>query len=279
MRRSRLIAAVGVTVAILTSLLISPSPSFAGQPAPEVRSAELSHLQQVASRASSRSTNPVMGSLMSIIRITHHKDRSFTVTVRKKRAIPELAAVSLSWKYSSASRSTYPYSRKSIWGKKGKASYKISAPPRKLMVVRIVTELHLPEINETSSRYFLNARGRYSRAHVVSTEEAVVNRVASHVPGLVLSFAPQGRALKIAGRLILGWQVFSDVKASLSSSANKACPRLRAGQVVRYTHWTSLSRGRTAAKANIRYQIWRSKEQYSDHRKPACSAIFSHLYR
>ncbi len=112
-------------------------------------------------------------------------------------------------------------------------------------------------------------------ARVVSRSDAVANAVAPHVAGAILTIVPQTRVVKVAGALILGWTVGSDVKKSLKGSGG-TCPKLAAGQYIRTT--SSYAQSGKKVKQTIRYQVWHSKKRYTNGKSPACTVVTTHTF-
>jgi len=112
-------------------------------------------------------------------------------------------------------------------------------------------------------------------ARVVSKSDAVANAVAPHVAGAILTIVPQTRAVKVAGALILGWTVGSDVKKSLRGSGG-TCPKLAAGQYIRTT--SSYAQSGKKVKQTIRYKVWHSKKRYTNGKAPACNVVTTHTF-
>jgi hypothetical protein len=105
----------------------------------------------------------------------------------------------------------------------------------------------------------------------VSAGQAVSNALAVYVLGAILTFAPQGKTIKFAGAAVLGWEVFSDVRSSVSG-VSTACPELRAGQYIKTTSW--LTSSGSDAKYNLRHQVWESKANFTAGRKSVCNATY-----
>lgn len=211
----------------------------------------------------------VLDSLLTVTSVRYSPNRGeprIKVSVKRKRAIPSNANVNLYWKYSLDQRDSRKYDRVNLQGPKGKQTYTL-APHPTVQVARVVIDLRLPHNYERKvARRLVNPRVQYKRFRV-SRARAASEALAMHVPGGMLTVAPQSRLLRFAAGTAYGWTVFRDVKTSVVGSGTN-CPRLRAGQFVVQRTWYSHNGSTT--KVRSRTRIWRSKRQRAASRPPLC---------
>ncbi|ROR95853.1 hypothetical protein EDD28_0416 [Salana multivorans] len=214
--------------------------------------------------------SPVLDTYISVTSVKVNGNRSITVAFNVKRDIPSQVGITVSWKYANASRSNASHGLTSITGKAGPRTVTLSPPPASPMLVRVVFALARP--SESLERHVLIDPGMRTTTTVVSPGLAAANAVAQHIPGAILTFAPQGRAVRFVGALVLGWSVFSDVRTTLTGRTN-ACPKMEKGQVVQTTTWVT-SAGGLGAQYNVRTKVWKDAVSRDRGVRPLCDVSY-----
>ena len=217
--------------------------------------------------------SPTIDSFIKVTSVTPTGKDQIVVKLTIKRTLPKQVGLDVSWRLAKAARSNAAYSRKAVYGSKGaKKTYTLTKVNGRITPVRVVFNLAATRSGEQKNYYRRTGPTSHTAAYTVSAKRAVANSLAMAAPGAVLTFAPQGRVIKIAGATLLGWTIFSDVKASVSGKSN-SCPKLKKGQYVVQTTRYGLSGSKIKVTANTK--MWSSKSAYSAKRKTLCNVSYT----
>jgi len=220
-------------------------------------------------RAEASST--IIDSYIDVTSVVLNSDRTITVDFDVKRAIPSSGPMSfrLCWMYASAARNSSERSSKNLVGlAAGSYTRTLTGVPATIMTLRVMFKLTLPSVNEDRTSIRLVSPGLQTHSHLVSSAEAAGNALVKNLFGAYLTFAPQGRAVRFAGALLWGWQVFSDVKES-QTGVTDTCPHLTAGQYMILTEWRTTNA--LDVQYRVRARVWSSKPSYSAGDSPLCN--------
>lgn len=199
------------------------------------------------------------------------ESNQIAVIMMVKKDIPANAAVSVSWKFVNQTRDSNAHGHTFSSGAAGVRMFTIEGPGRRVMPYKLVTELHLPMLNEERSQIYLSGPPAGSQGKVVTPTEAVATAVLMHVPGAALAFAPQSRSLSLAGKTILGWSIFSDVRSAITGWAG-SCPRLAANQY--YDNAYEYALDGDEAVLTFTTSVWHSLQDKQDGKSAECSFTF-----
>ena len=210
----------------------------------------------------------VVGDWVRVNSILMKSDGSIRVSVTTKKTIPQQLSASLSWRYPAATRNNGDYSRRAISRSVGTRYYFLTGVPRRIMSTRIMLHFGGSRYFEEKT-YYRHSGPAYTLTsrNSISATEAAAGAVAMHLPGAVMTFAPQGRAIKFAGVTLLGWTVWSDVRTAVSGESS-SCRKMRAGDYVvtnvRYSPDGSYT------KVSSRTRMFSSYTAYANGRTPVC---------
>lgn len=192
------------------------------------------------------------------------------ITYENSREIPSQVGISATTGYGASKRAgSLGYA--SLSRAKGKHTSYVSTG-NFAQVVSV--DIRIPRVG-TSTYYRLMTPSRTTSKRVVSSLEAMTAAISPYVAGTVLTYVPQTRLIKVAGATVLGWSIFSDVKASLTASGN-TCPKLKVGQVVHSEIWYTQS-GKSV-RQNLKFKMWHNSSDYAKGKTPICSQSSSHVY-
>jgi hypothetical protein len=267
-RAARAVAAL-VSALHVAGLFVAPSAS--ASPAVQSSPAADAGVGTLIPGGGIKASSPVLDNFISVLSVSDPNSSGvMTVKFKVKKKIPCQSSVSLSWKYASAARNGGSYDRRSICGSAGTRTHYLRNIPRTIMAVRAV--FTFPRPSESRSYTRINNPGTHTRTRIVTKTEAVANAVAMHVPGAVLTFAPQGRVIKFVGKTLLGWTIFKDVKYAITGKSTP-CPRLATGQNIWTQQWTTRSGNKVVVKA--RHKVWKNSTAKANNAKPLCDVTYT----
>jgi len=136
-------------------------------------------------------------------------------------------------------------------------------------------KISIPRVSSVSYNVLM-APAAHTTKKTVSAAEAVGTAVVMHVPGIILTFAPQSRWIKAVGATVLGWSVFKDVKSSLTGASSKKCPKLAKGQVITTKSWFTQSGNKV--RHHTTTKVWTNTSNYKKGNTPACTVSSSYVY-
>lgn len=195
---------------------------------------------------------------------------SFRVKYFLLKDIPATDFISVSWGYSSATRDPARKDTQWLHGKKGDlVSITLKGVPAGvIMPVRAVAAINLPSVYESVSAFHAMGPSSWGwSTRVVTPAEAVANAVAVHVPGAIMTFVPQTRAVKIVGAAILSWSIFSDIQQTITGDFG-TCPKLATSQYIITTTYMVLE-GDTIDYRAI-HRVYTSQYAYGAGEAPLC---------
>lgn len=212
-----------------------------------------------------------IGNLTNITSVVAEPSKKrIRISYENSREIPSQVGISAETGYA-ASKRAGSLGRASLSRAKGKHTSYVSTGNFAQVVSVDIT---IPRVG-TRTYYRMVTPSRAKSKRVVSSLEAITSAIAPYVAGTVLTYIPQSRLIKVAGATVLGWAIFSDVKASLTASGN-TCPKLKVGQVVLTETWFTQS-GKSV-RQNLKIKMWHNSTDYAKGKASICTHSSSHVY-
>lgn len=214
----------------------------------------------VGSYAKAASSTYYMDQYLSISQVAQLSDGRIRVNYQILQSVPTGLSFTIGYEFPSAYRTTSMDCVYSAGTKAGSYVIYLSKPLPCIatLTVRAKMTIMYDTYSETKALYsWFNApTGVTITYHTITAAEAVGAVIVSNAPGVILTFVPQTRIIKIVGAAVLSWSVFNNLATSLNLSS--AMPLPVVGQYLKTYTWYANN------KLMERVQVWTNKAAY-DH--------------